>query len=98
MTENVLPLSGDKPHPLQHPRALEAILYGGLAVGVLGGFAAVVITTLRGGSPTRMLHGIAGGPVGRGSFQGGWPTGLLGVTLQFLIAFILAAFYYGPRL
>jgi len=98
MTENVLPLSGDKPHPLQHPRALEAILYGGLAVGVLDGLAAVIITSLRGGSPTRMFQGIASGLIGRASFQGGWSTALLGVSLHFLIAFIWTAIYYGASL
>src|SRR5262249_13821469 len=98
MTENVLPLSGDKPHPLQRPRALEAILYGGLAVGVLDGFAAVAITSLRGGSPTRMFQGIASGLIGRASFQGGWSTALLGVSLHFLIAFIWTTIYYGASL
>src|SRR5262249_57102292 len=98
MTENVMSLPSDKSHSLQRPRALEASLYGGLAVGVLDGLAAVIITSLRGGSPTRMFQGIASGLIGRASFQGGWSTALLGVSLHFLIAFIWTAIYYGASL
>jgi hypothetical protein len=98
MTENVVALPSDKPHSPQHPRAFNAILYGGLAVGVLDGLAAVIITILRGGSPARMFQAIASGLIGRASFEGEWTTVLLGVSLHFLIAFIWAAIYYGASL
>jgi hypothetical protein len=98
MTENVVAVPSDKPHALPRPRPFNAILYGGLAVGVLDGLAAVILTILRGGSPSRMFQGIASGLIGRASFQGEWATVLLGVSLHFLIAFIWAAIYYGASL
>jgi hypothetical protein len=98
MSENAVTLSSDKSHSLQRPRAFNAILYGGLAVGVLDGLAAVILTNLRGGSPTRMFQTIASGLIGRASLEGGWATILLGVSLHFLIAFIWATIYYGASL
>jgi hypothetical protein len=98
MAENVVALSNDEPHSLQRPHAFNAILYGGLAVGVLDGLAAVNLTILRGGSPIRMFQVIASGLIGRASLEGGWATVLLGVSLHFLIAFIWAAIYYGASL
>ncbi len=95
MTENVHALPSDKTPSLQHPRAFSAILYGGLAVGVLDGLAAVILSGLRGGSPTRVFQYIASGLIGRASFQGGWAPVLLGVSLHFLIAFIWTTIYYG---
>jgi hypothetical protein len=91
-------LSSDKSHSLQRPRAFNAILYGGLAVGVLDGLAAVILTSLRGGSPARMFQIIASGLIGRVSLEGGGATILLGVSLHFLIAFIWATIYYGASL
>ncbi|MGH9769241.1 MAG: hypothetical protein ACREAB_17580 [Blastocatellia bacterium] len=98
MTENVFALSSDNSHSLQRPRAFNAILYGGLAVGVLDGLAAAILSSLRGGSPDRVFQYVASGLIGRGSFQGGWATALLGVALHFLIAFIWATIYYGASL
>jgi hypothetical protein len=98
MTENVATLPGDKSPSLKRPRAFNSILYGGLAVGVLDGLAAVILTILRGGSPSRMFQGIASGLIGRTSLEGGWSTALLGASLHFLIAFIWATIYYGASL
>jgi hypothetical protein len=98
MTGNALASSIDKTHFLQRPRALDAILYGGLAVGVLDGMAAVILTIYFGRSPKVMFQGIAGGLIGRASLEGGWTTALLGASLHFLIAFIWAAIYYGASL
>jgi len=98
MTENALAYSGDKTHFLQRPRALDAILYGGLTAGVLDGMAAVILTLYFGRSPKTMFQHIASGLIGRASFEGGWATVLLGVSLHFLIAFIWTAIYYGASL
>ena len=95
MTENVFTLPADKPHSAQRPRASNAILYGGLAVGVLDGLAAVILTLLHGRSPSRMFQGIGKGLIGDASLNGGWATVLLGISLHFLIAFIWATIYYG---
>jgi hypothetical protein len=70
-----------------------AILYGGLAVGVLDGLYAVVVWNLRGVGPGRVFQGVAAGLLGRGSFDGGTPTALLGLALHFFIAFCVAAVY-----
>src|SRR5215510_11102803 len=98
MTENVFTLPADKPHSFQRPRAFNAILYGGLAVGVLDGLAAVILTLLNGRSPGRMFQGIARGLIGDASLNGGWATISLGVSLHFLIAFIWATIYNGASL
>lgn len=98
MTDNTFSLSTDKLHVLQRPRAFYAILYGGLAVGVLDGLAAVILTVVYGRSPSRMFQSIASGLIGRNSYEGGLATVLLGVSLHFLIAFIWATIYYGASL
>ena len=98
MAENIFTLPADEPRSVQGPRAFNAILYGGLAVGVLDGLAAVILTLLNGRSPGRMFQGIAKGLIGDASFNGGWATILLGVSLHFLIAFIWATIYHGASL
>jgi hypothetical protein len=65
---------------------IQAILLGGLAVGVLDISDAILFTWFRGGSATRMLQGIASGLLGPGSFQGGPATAVLGLVLHFIIA------------
>jgi uncharacterized membrane protein YagU involved in acid resistance len=45
-----------------------------------------------------MFQSIASGLLGRSSFEGGWPTILLGVALHVLIAFIWTTIYYGASL
>jgi hypothetical protein len=98
MTENALASYGDKAYFPGRPRVLNAILYGGLAVGMLDGSAAVITTLLYGRSPSRMFQGIASGLIGRASLEGGWATVLLGASLHVLIAFIWAAIYNGASL
>ena len=98
MTENAFTLPADKPHSFQRPRAFNAILYGGLAVGLLDGMAAVILTLINGRNPGRMFQSIAGGLIGRASLEGGWATVLLGASLHVLIAFIWATIYYGASL
>src|SRR5262249_60999194 len=97
MTENAFTLPVDKPHSLQRPRAFNAILYGGLAVGVLDGLAAVILTLLHGRSPSRMFQGIARGLIGDASLNGGLATVLLGMSLHFFMAFVWATIYFGAR-
>ena len=76
------------------PRAFDTILYGGLIVGVLDGFYAVIASGLRGVSPTRVFQYISSALLGRAAFDGGFKTALLGGLLHFLIAFLIAAVYY----
>ncbi|MGE0131557.1 MAG: hypothetical protein AB7U82_26040 [Blastocatellales bacterium] len=99
MTENILVSPGDKASALPRPRAFDTILYGGLAVGVLDGLAAVISSyVLRGTSPIRIFQFIASGLLGPEAFRGGWATTLLGVLLHFLIAFIVTTIYYGASI
>jgi hypothetical protein len=67
-------------------RVIQAILLGGLVVGVLDISDAILFTWFLGGSAARMLQGIASGLLGPGSFQGGPATAVLGLVLHFIIA------------
>lgn len=73
---------------------VQAVLYGGLTVGVLDILEAMVFWAFRGVSPARVLQGVASGLLGRESFSGGLPTALLGATLHFFIAFMVVKFYF----
>ena len=70
------------------------LLYGGMAVGVLDILKPILFTMMRGGSPIRMLQGIASGALGKESFQGGYATALMGLGFHFFIAFTAFAIYY----
>jgi uncharacterized membrane protein YagU involved in acid resistance len=67
-----------------------AILLGGLIAGTLDIGAAALIN---GRSPLVILLGIASGLLGKASFQGGLPTLVLGLGLQWLMSLIIAAVY-----
>jgi hypothetical protein len=84
--------------PTGRPRAFQTIVYGGLAVGVLDGLAAVTNAGLRGVGPVRVFQYIASGLFGPAAIGGGWTTVLLGVLIHFLIAFAVAAVYYRASL
>lgn len=74
---------------------LAAILTAGLIAGILDISSAVVLTIIYGGTPTRMLQGIASGAIGRdAALAGGTPTALLGLGFHFLIALTATALYY----
>jgi hypothetical protein len=75
--------------PVQRSNALLAIVAGGLVAGSLDLGAAFVL--FGAGAP----RAIAGGLLGRGAFQGGTGTYILGVALHFFIALSAAAIYYG---
>jgi|SRR5215510_13372822 len=95
MQENTITVSGNVTSSYERPRALDTILYGGLAVGVLDALDAITFFGIRNGvTPTRIFQHVASGALGRASFEGGYVTALLGLSLHFLIAFIIAAVYY----
>ncbi|HJZ76103.1 MAG TPA: hypothetical protein VKE51_30415 [Vicinamibacterales bacterium] len=73
---------------------MQAVVYGGLLVGVLDAIDAVVFFGLRGATPVRVFQGIAAGLLGRASVQGGLRTALLGLAIHFFIAFSIVATYY----
>lgn len=80
-------------------RTMQTILIAGLIAGVLDITAACTNGYLRNGSsPARILQSVAGGWIGRDTFQGGWKTAALGLATHFLIATIWAAVYYAASL
>lgn len=95
MSENALPRFAYRDG---RPRAFQTIIYGGLIVGVLDALDATIFGGLRGVNPSRVWQFVASGVLGRASFNGGMKTAALGLLIHFLIAFILAAIYYGASL
>jgi hypothetical protein len=79
----------------EKPRALESILYGGLAVGILDACDALFFFGyIRGVRPANIFQYVASGILGPSSFQGGARTTALRVLLHFVVAFPLATIYY----
>lgn len=71
-----------------------AILLGGLICGVLDITSAVIISIANGGSPVRMLQGIAGALLGPVTFEKGFATAALGLFVHFCVAFTATAVFY----
>jgi hypothetical protein len=78
----------------KNPNAVLAILWAGLACGVLDITAALVVYGYMGAKPVPLLQGIASGLLGPKSFQGGPATALLGLLCHFVIAFGAATVYF----
>lgn len=74
--------------------ALPAILWGGLAAGILDITAAYLRWGFRGVGLTRILQSIASGLLGLESYNGGIRTAILGAALHFFIALSAATVYY----
>lgn len=75
-----------------------AFLYGALVVGVLDAMDAIVYFGLtRRATPTRVFQSIAGGLLGRSTFQGGVATALLGVLVHFRVAFSIVSAYFAAN-
>jgi hypothetical protein len=73
---------------------VESVVYGGLVVGALDAIDAIVVFGLRGATPARVFQGIAGGFLGRATFQGGLISALLGLATHFFVAFSIVTTYY----
>ena len=78
------------------PRALETILLGGLAIGILDFLDATLFFGLYYSAPfPRIWQGVSAGVLGSEAARaGGWNTALLGILLHFVISFCIAAVYY----
>ena len=73
----------------------KAILYAGALVGVLDITAACIQVYIASGMmPIRLLQGVAGGLLGRGSHNGGFATAALGLLMHFTMALIVATIFY----
>jgi len=75
-------------------KSYRAIFWAGLIAGTMDITAACITSTLRGGTPLRVLRYVAGGLLGPDAFNGGLGTAALGLGLHFLIATSWAAIYY----
>src|SRR6266436_2445133 len=71
-----------------------AVLWAGLACGVLDITAALIVYGFLGAKPVPLLQGIASGLLGPKAFDGGLATALLGLLCHFVIAFGAAAVYF----
>jgi hypothetical protein len=69
---------------------LRAVLFGGLACGILDATAATITFARMGLSFTRLWQGVASGLLGRASFEHGAASAALGLFLHFLIAMVAA--------
>ncbi|HET9708424.1 MAG TPA: hypothetical protein VFP39_08980 [Gemmatimonadales bacterium] len=71
-----------------------AVATGALAVAVLDMLDCIVVYgLLRGVTVTQCFQGVASGVLGRDSFQGGWPTVLLGGVLHLFNASVIVTVY-----
>jgi hypothetical protein len=76
-------------------KSLKPILYAGAIAGVLDITAACIQTHIQFGmTPLRLLRGVAGGLLGRGAYEGGFPVAALGLTMHFTMALTVATVFY----
>jgi uncharacterized membrane protein YagU involved in acid resistance len=68
-----------------------AILWATLVAGALDISSAILLNL--GVGPRVVLQSVAGGWLGRATYQGGWPTALLGLASHFGIMLVIAAIY-----
>ena len=80
--------------PLARPRAFDTIVLGGAIAGILDITDALVTTLILGGTPIRMLQGIARGLLGPAAFDGGPSVAALGLVLHFVIALGAATTFF----
>ena len=78
----------------KNPNAVLAVLWAGLACGVLDITAAVVVYGYLGLKSMRLLQGIASGLLGPKAFDGGLATAFLGLLCHFVIAFGAAIVFF----
>jgi glucan phosphoethanolaminetransferase (alkaline phosphatase superfamily) len=74
---------------------LKPILYAGALVGVLDITAACINSRIASGAtPAHVLQSVAGGLLGRGSYNGGFATAALGLAFHFMMALTVATMFY----
>jgi hypothetical protein len=74
--------------------AARAIVTAWLVVGVLDISSAIVIWWTRGVTVTRGLQGIAAGLLGKQSYENGFATAALGLTIHFFVALVVVSIFY----
>ena len=77
------------------PKALLTIISAGALCGVLDISAACIDAYVRlGFTPEHLLQGVAGGLLGRKTYQGGMATAMLGLAMHFTMALTVATIFY----
>src|SRR5262245_8202824 len=76
------------------PGPYTIITRAGAFAGLMDLTAAITQALLRGRPPERVLQSIATGWLGKASYNGGWPTAILGFVTHFFIAMVWAALYW----
>jgi hypothetical protein len=71
----------------------QAILWGGIAAGILDIGMVFAIWAAEGVAPADILRAIASAVMDTAAYQGGTPAALLGLFLHFLVSFVFAAAY-----
>jgi len=80
---------------MKRGKAYQPILLGGLIAGTLDiSYACIFSYIRRGTRPGVVLQSVASGALGRGAYEGGAKTAVLGLAFHFLIALTAAAVYY----
>ncbi|HKV75632.1 MAG TPA: hypothetical protein VJN95_14020 [Gemmatimonadales bacterium] len=82
------------PTPRFTLRPGQAILYGGLTVGVIDCAFATIRSAMHGTSFVKLWQGVASGALGARAAEGGVATAALGLVFHFFIATSIVAFYY----
>jgi len=81
--------------PVKQSNDYLAIVWGGLAAGILDITAACVNAGIRAGlSPLRVFQSVASGLLGADSYKGGVRTAALGLLIHFFIAFVACTVYF----
>ena len=81
--------------PLRQSRDYRAIIWGGLAAGILDISAAIINTKIRTGrSPLFVFQSIASALLGADSYKDGFLSGALGALIHFFIAFVFCTVYF----
>jgi hypothetical protein len=76
-------------------KSLKPILYAGALVGVLDITAACINARIAYGfPPAHVLQSVAGGLLGRGTYNGGLATAALGLIMHFTMALTVATIFY----
>ncbi len=79
---------------LYSPNAvLKAALVGGFAAGTIDIAYAILTNLAKGVSGARVLQSIASGLLGRGAFDGGAATAILGLLLHFFMTIVMALLF-----
>lgn len=86
--------AGSETISTQQPKSYRAILWGGLIAGTLDITAAFTHSAVLGRGPILLLQGIASGLLGADSYNKGFASAALGLSIHFLIAFVATTVYY----